>query len=205
MFRIEGKDYDLNFLMRFDMLKEILMNLLKNQNNLQYEIDLLKNSNKERDKKIINIEEIITGMQEESSRDGVEIEQKNEEESPENKESKEIKEKQIEEKEINYIINNVDNKIENNKETKNDINDNTGNIKQLENKALQEEDKIQINKESNNEINKEEKKEKEIIENKEVIIKKEEPEKILSDKTSNKSNVELLEKGQSILTPEKKK
>ena len=147
MFRIEGKDYDLNFLMRFDMLKEILINLLKNQNNLQYEIDLLKNSNKERDKKIINIEEIITGMQEESSRDGVEIEQKNEEESPENKESKEIKEKQIEEKEINYIINNIDNKIENNKETKNDINDNTGNIKQLENKALQEEDKIQINKE----------------------------------------------------------
>ena len=204
MFRIEGKDYDLNFLMRFDMLKEILINLLKNQNNLQYEIDLLKNSNKERDKKIINIEEIITGMQEESSRDGVEIEQKNEEESPENKESKEIKEKQIEEKEINYIINNIDNKIENNKETKNDINDNTGNIKQLENKALEEEDKIQINKESNNEINKEEKKEKEIIENKEVIIKKEEPEKILSDKTSNKSNVELLEKGQSILTPEKK-
>ena len=147
MFRIEGKDYDLNFLMRFDMLKEILINLLKNQNNLQYEIDLLKNSNKERDKKIINIEEIITGMQEESSRDGVEIEQKNEEESPENKESKEIKEKQIEEKEINNIINNIDNKIENNKETKNDINDNTGNIKQLENKALQEEDKIQINKE----------------------------------------------------------
>ena len=41
MFRIEEKDYDLNYLLRFDMLREILMKLLKNQKNLQNEIDLL--------------------------------------------------------------------------------------------------------------------------------------------------------------------
>ena len=78
MLSIEEKDYDLSLLLNFNMLKEILMKLLKNQNVLQNEIDLLKNSNNERDNKIFNIEQLITELQEEESiKDDNEIEPKN--------------------------------------------------------------------------------------------------------------------------------
>ena len=84
MFRIEEKDYDLNYLLRFDMLREILMKLLKNQKNLQNEIDLLKNSNKERDDKIVNIEQLITELQEELNKNEVEMEPQKEAEFEDN-------------------------------------------------------------------------------------------------------------------------
>jgi len=201
MFRIEEKDYDLNYLLRFDMLREILMKLLKNQNNLQNEIDLIKNSNKERDDKIVNIEQIITELQEESNKNEIEIEpEKKEVEFEDNAQSV------IKEKEINNLNNNIDANIDNQikqtteaKETK-DIN-----IKQPENIEQQKEDNKESQKESDIKENKEEiKEEKENNENKEVVVKKEENEKIISDRTSNKSNNELTEKTQTVLNSEKR-
>ena len=193
MFRIEEKDYDLNYLLRFDMLREILMKLLKNQNNLQKEIDLLKNSNMERDNKIVNIEQIITELQEESNKNEVEIEPKKEAELEDNNQ------KIIKEKEMNNLNNNIniDNQIEKTTEAIN-----INNIKQPENIEQQKEDNNEINKESNKKDNKEEfKEEKEKEENKEVMVKKEENEKNLSDKNSNN---ELTERTQTVLNSEKR-
>ena len=87
MFRIEEKDYDLNFLFRYDMLREILIKLLKNQNNLKNEIDLLNISNKDRDNKIVNIEKTITELQEELNRDETEFEHNDAIELENNKEN----------------------------------------------------------------------------------------------------------------------
>ena len=196
MFRIEEKDYDLNYLLRFDMLREILMKLLKNQKNLQNEIDLLKNSNKERDDKIVNIEQLITELQEESNKNEVEMEPQKEAEFEDNNQ------KIIEEKEMNNLNNNINinNQIEKTTEAIN-----INNIKQPENIEQQKEDNKEINKESDKKENKEEfKEEKEKGENKEVMVKKEENEKNLSDRTSNKSNNELTERTQTVLNSEKR-
>ena len=196
MFRLEEKDYDLNFVLRFDMLKEILIKLLKNQNNLQNEIDLLKNSNKERDGKIINIEQIITELQEESNRDESEIESKKEIELEENQKEKNI----IEEKGLNAVNNNVENKTQITNEIKENI------VEQKENTEKKEEDKKdtdnelnqnekekEIKKNEEDNINKEEKKEKSVNEEKEKIINEEkEKQEFITDKTDNKNNNELL-------------
>ena len=42
MLTIEEKDYDLNFLLHFEMLREILIKLAKNQNALQKDVNLIK-------------------------------------------------------------------------------------------------------------------------------------------------------------------
>ena len=55
MLTIDEKDYDLNFLIHFDMLREILIKLAKNQKALQNDIDLIKKSNNQRDYKIMKI------------------------------------------------------------------------------------------------------------------------------------------------------
>jgi hypothetical protein len=178
------------------MLREILMKLLKNQKNLQNEIDLLKNSNKERDDKIVNIEQLITELQEESNKNEVEMEPQKEAEFEDNNQ------KIIEEKEKNNLNNNINinNQIEKTTETIN-----INNIKQPENIEQQKEDNKEINKESDKKENKEEfKEEKEKGENKEVMVKKEENEKNLSDRTSNKSNNELTERTQTVLNSEKR-
>ena len=52
MYKIDEKDYDFNFLIHFDMLKELLIKLVRNQKELDKEITKIKKSNVERDNKI---------------------------------------------------------------------------------------------------------------------------------------------------------
>ena len=59
MLTIEEKEYDLNYLIHFDMLREILIKLAKNQTALIRDVDLIKNSNKERDYKLMKIEKLV--------------------------------------------------------------------------------------------------------------------------------------------------
>ena len=64
MIKIKEKDYDFNNLLglNFDMLKEVLLNLLENQNNCKIEINNIKDSNDNRDKKISDLENKLTEL-----------------------------------------------------------------------------------------------------------------------------------------------
>ena len=193
MFRIEEKDYDLNFLLRFDMLKEVLMKLLKNQNNLQNEIDILRNTNIERDNKILNLEQIISEIQEKSSfeESGSESEQNNE------ITSEQIKENKIEEKELNKVNNNInDNKNENiekdkETETEKEKNDDINNNEEIKDNAINKEEKTEEKKEEEKREEKEEEKKEQIIKQE---IKSPEKEKTDREKNDSKNNNEPLEK-----------
>ena len=191
MFRIEEKDYDLNFLLRFDMLKEVLMKLLKNQNNLQNEIDILRNTNIERDNKILNLEQIISEIQEKSSfeESGSESEQNNE------ITSEQIKENKIEEKELNKVNNNInDNKnenIEKDKEKDTEKNDDINNNEEIKDNAIKKEEKTEEKKEEEKREEKEEEKKEQIIKQE---IKSPEKEKTDREKNDSKNNNEPLEK-----------
>ena len=191
MFRIEEKDYDLNFLLRFDMLKEVLMKLLKNQNNLQNEIDILRNTNIERDNKILNLEQIISEIQEKSSfeESGSESEQNNE------ITSEQIKENKIEEKELNKVNNNInDNKnenIEKDKEKETEKNDDINNNEENKDNAIKKEEKAEEKKEEEKREEKEEEKKEQIIKQE---IKSPEKEKTDREKNDSKNNNEPLEK-----------
>ena len=193
MFRIEEKDYDLNFLLRFDMLKEVLMKLLKNQNNLQNEIDILRNTNIERDNKILNLEQIISEIQEKSSfeESGSESEQNNE------ITSEQIKENKIEEKELNKVNNNInDNKNENieqdkETETEKEKNDDINNNEEIKDNAIKKEEKTEEKKEEEKREEKEEEKKEQIIKQE---IKSPEKEKTDREKNDSKNNNEPLEK-----------
>ena len=191
MFRIEEKDYDLNFLLRFDMLKEVLMKLLKNQNNLQNEIDILRNTNIERDNKILNLEQIISEIQEKSSfeESGSESEQNNE------ITSEQIKENKIEEKELNKVNNNInDNKnenIEKDKEKETEKNDDINNNEEIKDNAIKKEEKTEEKKEEEKREEKEEEKKEQIIKQE---IKSPEKEKTDREKNDSKNNNEPLEK-----------
>ena len=59
MITIEEKEYDLQFLLNFDMLREILIKLAQNQNILQKDVESIKNTNKERDYKLMKLEKMI--------------------------------------------------------------------------------------------------------------------------------------------------
>ena len=191
MFRIEEKDYDLNFLLRFDMLKEVLMKLLKNQSNLQNEIDILRNTNIERDNKILNLEQIISEIQEKSSfeESGSESEQNNE------ITSEQIKENKIEEKELNKVNNNInDNKnenIEQDKEKETEKNDDINNNEEIKDNAIKKEEKTEEKKEEEKREEKEEEKKEQIIKQE---IKSPEKEKTDREKNDSKNNNEPLEK-----------
>ena len=191
MFRIEEKDYDLNFLLRFDMLKEVLMKLLKNQSNLQNEIDILRNTNIERDNKILNLEQIISEIQEKSSfeESGSESEQNNE------ITSEQIKENKIEEKELNKVNNNInDNKnenIEQDKEKETEKNDDINNNEEIKDNAINKEEKIEEKKEEEKKVEMKEEKKEQIIKQE---IKSPEKEKTDREKNDSKNNNEPLEK-----------
>ena len=193
MFRIEEKDYDLNFLLRFDMLKEVLMKLLKNQKNLQNEIDILRNTNIERDNKILNLEQIISEIQEKSSfeESGSESEQNNE------ITSEQIKENKIEEKELNKVNNNInDNKNENiekdkETETEKEKNDDINNNEEIKDNAINKEEKIEEKKEEEKKVEMKEEKKEQIIKQE---IKSPEKEKTDREKNDSKNNNEPLEK-----------
>ena len=193
MLRIEEKDYDLNFLLRFDMLKEVLMKLLKNQNNLQNEIDILRNTNIERDNKILNLEQIISEIQEKSSfeESGSESEQNNE------ITSEQIKENKIEEKELNKVNNNInDNKNENieqdkETETEKEKNDDINNNEEIKDNVINKEEKIEEKKEEEKKVEMKEEKKEQIIKQE---IKSPEKEKTDREKNDSKNNNEPLEK-----------
>ena len=193
MFRIDEKDYDLNFLLRFDMLKEVLMKLLKNQNNLQNEIDILRNTNIERDNKILNLEQIISEFQEKSSfeESGSESEQNNE------ITSEQIKENKIEEKELNKVNNNInDNKNENieqdkETETEKEKNDDINNNEEIKDNDINKEEKIEEKKEEEKKVEMKEEKKEQIIKQE---IKSPEKEKTDREKNDSKNNNEPLEK-----------
>ena len=55
----EKKEYNLNLVLSFDLLKEILYKLLTSQENLENEIDKIKKSNIKRDNDISKLEKII--------------------------------------------------------------------------------------------------------------------------------------------------
>ena len=55
----QNKEYNLNAVLSFDLLKEILFKLLISQDKLEKEIDKIKNSNKNRDKIISKLDKVI--------------------------------------------------------------------------------------------------------------------------------------------------
>ena len=55
----ESKEYNLNAVLSFDLLKEVLYKLLISQGNLEKEIDNIKKSNIKRDKDILNLTKAI--------------------------------------------------------------------------------------------------------------------------------------------------
>ena len=59
MLTIDEKEYNLNALIHFEMLREILIKLSRNQTELITEVELMKKSNQQRDKKIIELEESL--------------------------------------------------------------------------------------------------------------------------------------------------
>ena len=119
MITIDDKNYDLKFLLNFEMLREILIKLAKNQNNILKDVESIQNSNKERDFKIMKLERMIKELEQENDNmeefepkinyieKEVEIKEKREIESQNNninineedKEKSEEKEEEKEEKE----------------------------------------------------------------------------------------------------------
>ena len=145
MLTIEEKNYDLKYLLQFDMLREILIKLVRNQKSLQNDIDSIKNSNIERDNKIMSIQEYIKGGAADYEdnnpliNNGIEIDEDKKDEEKEKKEDNSEKMKEI--------INNEDNK-----EDKNDKNEN------VEQKNINDgKDEREINENINTDMKKEEK------------------------------------------------
>ena len=94
MLTIEEKDYDLNFLLHFEMLREILIKLAKNQNALLKDVNIIKDTNKQRDNKIMKLEKIIKESENEMIEDfepkHTYIEREEEEKVQEKKEHMEV-------------------------------------------------------------------------------------------------------------------
>ena len=107
MLTIEEKDYDLKYLLQFDMLREILIKLAKNQKSLQNDIDAIKNSNIERDNKIMSLQEYI---KEEAGNFEDNNPINNDFQNEEDKKDEEKEQKEIDSENKKEIINNEDNK-----------------------------------------------------------------------------------------------
>ena len=122
MLTIEEKDYDLNFLINFEMLREILIRLARDQKELQTEFKSMKDSNKERDFKILKLEGMIKEA-ENRMIDNYEIRNKYLNEDKEKKED--IIEEKKEKIDIDSQQNNIDINIGVNEENKNVIEEQT--------------------------------------------------------------------------------
>ena len=162
MLTIEEKDYDLNYLIHFDMLREILIKLVKSQKNIQKDIDSIKKSNRERDYKIYKIEKDL----------------KNEDDEdiyfPKNNFKYEVKEK-----------------IEKNSENNNDIKNNGENIDKIKNEKEENEEKDEFNKDEEINEKEENNIDKDINKNEEVkYLMKEENKNGFEDNKDNNSKVE---------------
>ena len=177
MLTIEEKDYDLKYLLQFDMLREILIKLAKNQRSLQNDIDSIKNSNIERDSKIMSLQEYIKGETGDS-----------EDNNPINNDIQTEEDKKYEEKEKKEIDSENKKEIINNEDMKDDK------IEIVEQKNINEgKDEKEINENINKDIKKEEK-QKNIQENnvkieKKVVQKKANYANYL---TSDKNNKQLM-------------
>ena len=166
----EKKEYNLNAVLNFDLLKEILYKLLISQENIENEIDKINKGNIKRDNDISKLEKIINDNLEKDD------DSLGEENNPYfSQEEKEEEPEENEEYEENEIIpqNEEEKKEENEKEVKQEIKE----IKPK--KEIIKRDEIQFNadnKEDNNE--KEKEKEEEIIEpnNENDVEEKEEKE-----------------------------
>jgi len=138
MLTIEEKDYDLKYLIHFDMLREILIKLAKNQKSLQNDIDSIKNSNIERDNKIMNLQQYMKGDNNDFEEDSpIKYDTHNEESKKEEDEEKE--ETELENKQ--EVINNENNKEEKNEKAElnksNDMKDKSENIKDIQKEERQ--------------------------------------------------------------------
>ena len=138
MLTIEEKDYDLKYLIHFDMLREILIKLAKNQKSLQNDIDSIKNSNIERDNKIMSLQQHIKGDNGDFEEyNPIKYDAQNEEESKkEEEEEKEKEETDIENKQ--EIINNENNKEEKNEKVEQNKNDDKKNEKIITNENIKD-------------------------------------------------------------------
>ena len=161
MLTIEEKDYDLKYLIHFDMLKEILIKLAKNQKSLQNDIDSIKNSNIERDNKIMNLQQYMKDDKDDFKeynplKDDTQNEESKKEEDQE--EEKEKEETDLENKQ--EIINNENNKEEKNEKVEqnksNDRNDEklTEKDKSENIKVVQKEEKQKNTEDSNVKVEK---------------------------------------------------
>ena len=138
MLTIEEKDYDLKYLIHFDMLREILIKLAKNQKSLQNDIDSIKNSNIERDNKIMNLQQYMKGDNNDFEEDSpIKYDTHNEESKKEEDEEKE--ETELENKQ--EVINNENNIEEKNEKAElnksNDMKDKSENIKDIQKEERQ--------------------------------------------------------------------
>ena len=179
MITIDEKDYNLNFLIHFDMLKEILIKLSKNQSELLRDVSSIKESNKTRDYKIMKIENSLKGQETQYE----ELEQKNA--------SIEKNEEKKEKREFDSLINNTSSNEEEKKEKKDEDSQNMNNEeedKKEENIKAEENEEIKIdeNKNENQEKNEENKEiEKE---EKEDYIDEENKDKEEKKNSSKKNN-----------------
>ena len=167
MLTIDEKEYDLKYLIHFDMLREILIKLSKNQVSLQKDVESLKNANKEKDYKIMKIEKMIREQEENQMYE--ELEPKNA-----------FIEKEEEKREIDYQSNNIDlnnedsdrkEKYNKNNELKEDVDEEEKKSEKKDEKGEKEEKAEKSEKEEKNQEKEEKDEKKEKSEKSENIIK----------------------------------
>ena len=174
MLTIEEKDYDLKYLIHFDMLREILIKLAKNQKSLQNDIDSIKNSNIERDNKIMNLQQYMKGDNDDLEEyNPIKYDAKNEEENKKEEEKEEIDLENNQE-----IINNGNNKEEKNEK----VDQNKSNDKKDE----------KLNTNENIKDFKKEEKQKNTEDNNVKIVKKVEKINYSNFLTNDKNNKQLM-------------
>ena len=166
MLTIEEKDYDLNFLIHFDMLREILIKLAKNQNALLKDVNLIKDTNKQRDYKIMKLEKIIKESENEMNEY---LEPKNTYLEKEKEEEEEKVEEKKEHMEVDSQNNNININQENSNEKDEHIDTKTDEIKGNEEKK---EITVNENKTEQKQIMNKEKTQRDTGDNKDVAEKK---------------------------------
>ena len=154
MLHLERKEYDLNMLLNFEMLKEILIKLAKSQDKLEDEIKNINHINSKRDKIIIKLEKEIfntSNYADEKDQNKFIINNNEEKELDRDRDDQNIYNEQ---KENENII--KDKEITNEYSIKNDINENIKFNKdnEINNEEIQKKDNEQndLNKINNNQI-----------------------------------------------------
>ena len=144
MIKLNKQEYDLNNLLglNFDMLKEVLMKLSKNQNEIESELNDIRETNEKRDKKISDLEKKIRDLSNINNKYNIKINEMMKKMPEKNKLEDYIKN---ENKNQNDDINN-DNKNDNKNDDNNNNNnyDNDENYNKKENKE-DNEDKNNLN------------------------------------------------------------